>query len=300
MVKNDNYYTIKTGSGVREIWVPPSYGGGGGGNVDISNLVTKQEIKNYYTKAEIDKLNKGDVLFTDPRQVPTTIGGITKGRTFDKVPLVEVTRDLLYPYQDPSIASFSTTKTSLTIGETLTSPITVSWNITNTQNVKQGSIDLKLDNKKINTDSLGFSATNKTFVITPITLNSIGSKQLVLSLRNTNGKEITKTVTITWYNTIIYGTIDKIEITSDDVQLLTKLNANSIGRRYAFPANGYKWFLIPNSWTATNFVDSDTQFEVPMREENTLNITNPFGVEQTYRVYRSVNRLGGAINMNIN
>lgn len=300
MVKNDNYYTIKTGSGVREIWVPPSYGGGGGGNVDISNLVTKQEIKNYYTKAEIDKLNKGEVLFTDPRQVPTTIGGITKGRTFDKVPLVEVTRDLLYPYQDPSIASFSTTKTSLTIGETLTSPITVSWNITNTQNVKQGSIELKLDNKKINTDSLGFSATNKTFVITPITLNNKGSKQLVLSLRNTNGKEITKTVNITWYNTIIYGTIDKIEITSDDVQLLTKLNANSIGRRYAFPANGYKWFLIPNSWTATNFIDSDTQFEVPMREENTINITNQFGVEQTYRVYRSVNRLGGAINMNIN
>lgn len=300
MVKNDNYYTIKTGSGVREIWVPPTYGGGGGGNVDISNLVTKQEIKNYYTKAEIDKLNKGEVLFTDPRQVPTTIGGIIKGRTFDKVPLTEVTRDLLYPYQDPSIASFSTTKTSLTIGETLTSPIRVSWNITNTQNVKQGSIDLKLDNKKINTDTLGFSATNKTFVITPITLNNIGSKQLVLSLRNTNGKEITKTVSITWYNTIIYGTIDKIEITSDDVQLLTKLNANSIGRRYAFPANGYKWFLIPNSWTATNFVDSDTQFEVPMREENTLNITNQFGVEQTYRVYRSVNRLGGAINMNIN
>ena len=300
MVKNDNYYTIKTGSGVREIWVPPSYGGGGGGNVDISNLVTKQEIKNYYTKAEIDKLNKGEVLFTDPRQVPTTIGGITKGRTFDKVPLTEVTRDLLYPYQDPNIASFSTTKTSLTIGETLTSPITVSWNITNTQNVKQGSIELKLDNKKINTDSLGFSATNKTFVITPITLNNKGSKQLVLSLRNTNGKEITKTVNITWYNTIIYGTIDKIEITSDDVQLLTKLNANSIGRRYAFPANGYKWFLIPNSWTATNFIDSDTQFEVPMREENTINITNQFGVEQTYRVYRSVNRLGGAINMNIN
>ena len=298
MVKNDNFYTIKTGSGVRELWVPPS--GGEGGNVNISNLVTKQEIKNYYTKAEIDKLNKGEVLFTDPRQVPTTIGGITKGRTFDKVPLVEVTRDLLYPYQDPSIASFSTTKTSLTIGETLTSPITVSWNINNTQNVKQGSIDLKLDNRKINTDTLGFSATNKTFVITPITLNSVGSKQLVLSLRNTNGKEITKTVNITWYNTIIYGTIDKIELTSDDVQLLTKLNANSIGRRYAFPANGYKWFLIPNSWTATNFVDSDTQFEVPMREENTLNITNQFGVEQTYRVYRSVNRLGGAINMNIN
>lgn len=298
MVKNDNYYTIKTGSGVRELWVPPS--GGGGGNVNISNLVTKQEIKNYYTKAEIDKLNKGEVLFTDPRQVPATIGGINKGRTFDKVPLIEVTRDLLYPYQDPSIASFSTTKTSLAIGETLTSPITVSWNITNTQNVKQGSIELKLDNRKINTDTLGFSATNKTFVITPITLNSKGSKQLVLSLRNTNGKEITKTVNITWYNTIIYGTIDKIEITSDDVQLLTKLNANSIGRRYAFPANGYKWFLIPNSWTATNFVDSDTQFEVPMREENTLNITNQFGVEQTYRVYRSVNRLGGAINMNIN
>ena len=299
MVKNDNYYTIKTGSGVRELWVPPS-GGGGGGNVNISNLVTKQEIKNYYTKAEIDKLNKGEVLFTDPRQVPVTIGGITKGRTFDKVPLVEVTRDLLYPYQDPSIASFSTTKTSLTIGETLTSPITVSWNITNTQNVRQGSIELKLDNRKINTDTLGFSATNKTFGITPITLNNIGSKQLVLSLRNTNGKEITKTVSITWYNTIIYGTIDKIEITSDDVQLLTKLNANSIGRRYTFPANGYKWFLIPNSWTATNFVDSDTQFEVPMREENTLNITNQFGVEQTYRVYRSINRLGGAINMNIN
>lgn len=298
MVKNNNYYTIKTGSGVRELWVPPSEGGGGG-DVNISNLVTKEEIKNYYTKAEIDKLNKGDVLFTDPRQVPTTIGGINRGRTFDKVPLTEVTRDLLYPYQDPNIASFSTTKTSLTIGETLTTPITVSWNITNTENIKQGTINLKLDNNKLNTDSLGFSATNKTFDITPITLNSLGSKQLVLSLRNTNDKEITKTITITWYNTIIYGTIDKTEITSDDVQSLIKLNANSIGRKYTFPANGYKWFLVPNIWAATSFVDSDTKFEVPMQEENNLTITNQFGVEQTYKVYRSVNRLGSTININI-
>lgn len=294
---NRLYTTVRTESGVREI-IEVDSGGGGGGSIDTSNFVTKNYLStNHYTKTEIDNMGTGGTL-TDARPTPVALGGVAKGTTFNKVANTEVLRTLLYPYQDPTIDTFSTPKTSLVIGETLTSPITVTWKIGNVTNVKANGVNLKLDNKVIGSN-IGNSGNNSTFPIDPITLTSRGSKQLVITVTNTNNKDISKTITISWHDNIYYGSIDKETITANDISSLSSVTASSISRKYSFPAGGYKWLVTPKDMPASSFIDAVTLFEVAMNNPTELEITNQYGVTKTYYVYRSTNRLGGSIDVNI-
>ena len=108
-----------------------------------------------------------------------------------------------------------------------------------------------------------------------------------------------KEITIRWYRTVYYGNYDSETLNEGQAMTLASVETDSVtGSRLSFAANGYKWLLIPATWSSpTKYFDVATQFEVPMEQKDNVTITNAFGVVQEYKAFRSVNRLGGSINI---
>lgn len=241
-----------------------------------------------------------EILYTNLDPTPTNIGGITIGSTFRDKTMQEMWDMLLYPYQEPAITNFSLGKTQLEIGETLNSPLNITWNTSNQNNILDGSIKFIFNNIDISTPNLPKSGTNN-FTITPITNDTQSSIRTTMELMTNKNKKLTKHQDIVWLNNIYYGCINNQTPTEQDILSLVKLNANSPGRRYDFPTGGYKYICIPSSWSdLTSFVDPTTNFDVPMVKLNNIRITSTsFNVTQDYKVWRSVNLLNGAISINI-
>ena len=86
------------------------------------------------------------IQYTNSTPVPTAIGGVKSGTTFNKTPINDVLDMLLYPYQNPSFGSFTIdgqSSGSFELGHTYPSGNKLfTWNIVNPNNVKENSIVL--------------------------------------------------------------------------------------------------------------------------------------------------------------
>lgn len=241
-----------------------------------------------------------EILYSNSTPTPVAIGGIPAGSTFNGLTMEEMWNMLLYPYQQPSITSLSTPKTNLEIGETLNTPLQVTWTTTNANNIKDGSVKLSLADVDITKPNLPKQGTSS-FTITPITNTSQNAARLAIEMTTTQNKKITRSLDITWLNNIYYGCNVATTLDAEGILNLTKINANSVSRRYEFPAGGYKYIAIPTAWAdIASFVDANTQFDIPMDKVGTLTITSrAFNVTQTYKVWRSTFLLNGSISVNI-
>lgn len=241
-----------------------------------------------------------DINYTNVNPTPVAIGGIPSGSTFDAKSMQEMWDMLLYPYQEPTISVFLIGKTQLEVGETLNTPLTITWKTTNHNNIKDGTVKFTFNNTDISKPNMPKSGTD-TFDITPITNNTQTSIRASMEITTDKNKKITKHQDIVWLNNIYYGCIDKQIPTEQDILSLQKLNANSPSRRYDYPTGGYKYICIPSSWSdLTSFVDPATNFDVPMIKLDNIRITSAlYNVVQDYKVWRSVNLLNGSISINI-
>jgi hypothetical protein len=68
---------------------------------------------------------------------------------------------------------------------------------------------------------------------------------------------------------------------------------------YSFAGGGYKYICYPSAWgTATTFKDTSTGLDVAMEVPYVvLNVVTGFGVLVNYRVHRTTNILGAAIDI---
>lgn len=241
-----------------------------------------------------------DVNYTNTEKVPTTLGGVVAGTTFDKVPIQDVITMLLYPYQTPAITQFvSNLKQNYKLGESTGNTMTLTWNTSNQDNIKDGSITFFFNNQELPKEVFKKQG-SKTFTITPVQLTNQGSINIRMDMLDIKDKKISKTITLTWLNGIYYGNNINEDITPADINSLTGIDANSIGRDYKYPGGGYKYIAFPASWNdPSQFVDPATNFDVPMYKRNNIDITNVNGVTQAYKVYRSVNILNGDITIRI-
>jgi hypothetical protein len=57
------------------------------------------------TQSATLSFGEGDIFFTSTIETPQAIGGILPGETFDKVPVTEMVRRILYPYVKPTITA---------------------------------------------------------------------------------------------------------------------------------------------------------------------------------------------------
>jgi hypothetical protein len=90
-----------------------------------------------------------DVMFRDSRPIPENIGGWKKGDIINNIPLSEVVRTLLYPYEAPTFTSFYLSGTPvLEIGDILASA-TFNWSISNLTSFV-GQISIKITSEPTN------------------------------------------------------------------------------------------------------------------------------------------------------
>lgn len=245
----------------------------------------------------LEGLDFENVLYNNNTPTTAAVGGVPAGTRFENKTMSEVFNMLFYPYQEPTISTLTTNYDTIReIGSPTENTITITWNTTNQDNIKAGSINITVDGTTVNGDTELNKSGTETFSITPLNKQTDGTVPVVLSLVSTKDKTISKTTNITWLSPIYYGTSDSTTVDNDTIVTFSKLLANSYKRTYEFPGGGYKYVVFPASMGNANvFFNADNNLPVPMEKIGNVDVTNVYGVTKSYVVYRSTNILGGSI-----
>lgn len=265
----------------------------------------------YYLKAEVDALiaaiegGAGGGSYTNATPVPTTVGGITAGSTFDNVPVTDVITQLLYPYQVPAFTAFAIAGqgTTLEVGQAIPAGLkTFTWSTSNSGNVNVNSITI--DDVTGNTElatgvaNVGSSELTVGQVVKTSATNHTWRIEAVAS----NGSTIGRNFVVNWQWKVYYGESALGSLTEADVEALrVGILKTSVNGTYVMNEGGYKWWAFPSSFTQpTQFKDINTQFLVAMDPVvSEVLVTNSFGISTMYKLYRSYNILGGGIDVQI-
>jgi hypothetical protein len=256
--------------------------------------------------------------YTNPIPVPITIGGILPGMTFSGASLQYMFDTLLYPYLNPSFSSFSLVgqATSLEIGQTLSGGAkTFIWNTTYSGSVKPNTVKIKDINTNtiISTPSSGMTNDGTEIITIPsVTKTSYASQTWTAYATTIKNVTISRNFSVTWYNRAYYGPSVLTALTASDITGLTNtsLTTTSLGTR-SYVGGGYKYLCIPTALSNPSlFRDASTNLTVAMAGISDgytiLNngyyvqqvvVTNAYGVNITYDVYRTKNILGGPISI---
>lgn len=127
---------------------------------------------------------------------------------------------------------------------------------------------------------------------------------VTFNLAATAGSKIaSRTVSITYASRVYSGNSTDSAL-ADMASLANVLKPNA-GGTYSFAAGVgvYKYIAIPSDYAAINpdtgFIDASTGFPVSFELPYVITLTNAYGYVQDYNVYRSYNKLNGAINIRI-
>jgi hypothetical protein len=258
------------------------------------------------------------LLYTNLAPVPVTIGGVSAGMTFSGATMQEMWDTLLYPYMNPVFGSFAIVgqTTSLEVGATIAGGSrTFNWSTTYSANILPNTIRIRNVNTNtiISTPPTGMANDGTQAIsIASVTRTSAGSQTWTIYATTNRNITISRNFTVTWFNRIYWGTSNSATLNAADITGLTNtgLVTNALGTR-SYAAGGYKYFCIPTALVnPTLFRDSSTNLTVAMAGPSDgytiLNngyyvqqvvVTNAYGVNITYDVYRSKNILGGAMDI---
>jgi hypothetical protein len=245
---------------------------------------------------------EGDVSYVRTTPIPTTLGGATAGTTFSGT-VQDALDIMLYPYQAPAFTSFSFSQTSpLEVGNIVAAgDKTFTWSTSNVGNIVPSSIDI-LDVTG-GTTLVNDTANDGSEVITigEIQKTSATSHTFRISGVNTKSATFTRDFSIAWQWRIFYG---ESTVATPDEELIEGLRisqlSSSISGTKSFLGGGYKYICYPTTFGLRNtFKDTATNLDVAMLAVQILSITNTFGITQDYYVHRTLNQLGGAINIAI-
>jgi hypothetical protein len=239
--------------------------------------------------------------------MPTTVGGLAAGSTFDAATMSEMFDGLLYPYQAPAFTSFSISgqSTPIEVGAEIAINRTFLWGTSNSANVTPSSIDLidvtgggvTIASGLIND---GTEATS--YPAAPITKTTPTTHSFRIDGENTQAGTFSGTFTVTWQWKKFYGasvTVGPL-IETEIEGLNDKVLSSTFVGTYIFSGGGYKYLCYPASLgEASSFKDESTNLDVPFIASYTVNVTNHTANPQTtsYRVHRTTNIIGSAINI---
>lgn len=267
-------------------------------------------VEMYYDKATVDQIlaefsGGSGGSYTNMTPVPTTVGGITAGSTFDNVAVTDVLTQLLYPYQVPAFTAFAMTgqATTLEVGQSISADDKVfTWSTSNSANVNVNSV--KIVDQTANV-VLGEGIANvgtSTLPVSGITKTTVTSHVWKIEATASSGNVISRTFTVGWQWKVYYGESALGTLTEGDVEALrVGTLKTSVNGTYVMNEGGYKWWAFPSSFTQpTQFKDINTQFLVAMDPVvSEVLVTNSFGISTMYKLYRSYNILGGGIDVQI-
>lgn len=262
-------------------------------------------LQNYNFNSIVDNIvMKVDIpSLTELEPTPLTVGGIIAGTTFNSAPLVDIIRDLLYPYQTPIYTTFAIEdqETLLEVGTPVVGgPRTFVWDSVNEWNIIPGTIEI-CDLTNNNTPLLQNGINDGTETINCIEVRKITYAQHTWKLtgRGTNNVTFSKYFTITWewrvyYGSSIYADFDELRVKALQN---SRLEVSGTGV-YEMPPGGYKWIACVISHPIlTIFKDIKTGLNIPMMNPIQITVTNDWGITSLFNAYRTLNKLGAEITM---
>ena len=258
------------------------------------------------------------ITYTNPTAVPTTIGGIVAGMTFSNATMKQMWDLLLYPYQQPNFTSFTFNHGGSTreVGQTLTGgTYSFTWNISYPANVQTNSITIKNNTTATNLIVGTANDGQATLTIATVSTSAPSSHQWKISAVRTNSTVISTTTTLVWYWKRFNGTQSVTSLTAPQIQALNGSGSgvltNTRTGTYVFGGGDYKYFAWPTSFGAPLlFRDFNTNLAVAMAGiaegyttpvgvyyAQVVSVTNTYGKTTNYYVFRTLNILGGSINI---
>ena len=236
------------------------------------------------------------IEYTNSNPVPTAIGGIKAGTTFNKTPIIDILDSLLYPYQNPSFGSFSIDGQSsgnFELGYTYPSGNKLfTWSIINPNNVKENSIILNAETGISNTGS-------KSQMVDSITKNTVSSHTFTIKAQNTNNVEFTRTITFNWLAKRFWGVSEEESVTDDIIKSFSSELSNSRVKTVSYDGTGgrYPYFIYPTALGDLNNtkVNNLEWNDWVLVKRDFINVN---GVSIPMNIYRGFNKINGALTIN--
>jgi hypothetical protein len=224
---------------------------------------------------------------------------------------------LLYPYQAPAFASFSLGFGGLQeIGFTISTGQTFTWSTNNSTNISPNTISIAGYNLTTLTGlpNSGSEPVVFTSSVTRSAGDGVGSRSWSIQATNTHSGSFSTSTSIRWDWKMFAGTSTNTTLTANQITGLTNYNSVKTGFAGTFnmSAGGYKYFVFEDVYgSPTTFVDTSNNLNVAMyagypntdAHGNTydlVTVINSYSQAGAYRVYRTLNQLGGTINIAIN
>jgi hypothetical protein len=266
-----------------------------------------------------------DVLYTNSNPVPAPgVGGIAANSTFSNKSMSEMWTALLYPYQLPAFDTFSIAGqvTILEVGNPISADPEFTWTLSNAENIEADSIIISNFTKgTIIAEGVATGASPYQSAQDPVQSFSAGTNIYRILGVNTNLTSFTKDFTINWRWKVYYGASDLEILTPTQIKNLNPGTPNlqtTENGTYSFPAvqtPNYKYFCWPDSFgspsvepngftlnglkmpMATSADDPFYQYNVNGWSYGVTGVVNAYGATASYRVYRTAEALGGAVNI---
>lgn len=280
--------------------------------------------------AELSGATAEAVLYTNSAATPTTIGGVEDGSTFSAVTMQDMWTDMLYPTLNPRFTTFYIpgVTTSVDVGYTFTGTSRdFTWATVNPSFIQTDTVEVV---DLSNSTSLASGLTNdgnETIVLDyDVQKTTRTSHTFQVRAKKENNTVFTRNYYWNWYWRRFHGGSSDPSLDEAGVSALSGQLSYLMTGDYVFPAeNTYKYIAIPvpSGWinpvnsrwyqkdpssikdVATNLnlalagpADgyNDVINGLPFKE---MTLTNVNGYTETYRVFRSKYKLGGAITIKI-
>ena len=236
------------------------------------------------------------IEYTNSNPVPTAIGGIKAGTTFNKTPIIDILDSLLYPYQNPSFGSFSIDGQSsgnFELGYAYPGGSKLfTWSISNPGNVKENSIVLNSESGLPNTGS-------KSQTIASITKNTTGNHTFTIKAQNSNNVEFTRTITFNWLAKRFWGVSEEESVSDDIIKSFSNELSSSRVKTVSYDGTGgrYPYFIYPTALGDLNNtkVNNLEWNDWVLVKRDFINVN---GVSIPMNIYRGFNKINGALTIN--
>jgi hypothetical protein len=245
---------------------------------------------------------KSKQAFFEALTAGSTVGGITAGTNLEDKSLYEVFDLLLNPYQPPAFTSFgiSGQATTLEIGDSINSGSkTFTWGTSNSANVQTNSITIADNSGTLLSGEANDGSATYTLG-SNITNTTVGStRTFTISATNTNSNSFSTSFTVTWKANLYVGKNTGTTINEAAAEALTaSLGGVHTGEKAFAAGAGYIYYVYPSNFADINTMkDKATNLDVPYIQLSDISITNSFGTTTTYKVFRTLNQLNGAITL---
>lgn len=213
------------------------------------------------------------------------------------------------PDVDPEFTQFEISGQAVTleVGDQIPAAVTFDWNTSNSGNVKPNSVNIRDVTSALDLAlNLANDGTEDVVMPGPIQKLIKDSHTFKIDALNINLAPFERNKVYYWVFRAYWGTnaSDNLTTEAEIKALISNQLRSSYQGNYAMPeaASEYKYICFPTSYGAPDtgdFFKVETGWPSPFINVGTVSVENALGVTTNYYVYRSENKVGGAMTIRI-